>query len=206
MTKILRSIFLVLIVAVCMVAHAAPTASQVLKTSADRLRKMPSLTANLTITGRDGTVAGKILISADKFALTTKGAQSVWYNGKTQWVYNPAVDEINISEPTPDELTSVNPFMIINSFQKTYAAKLLKSAAGTYAVQLTPLHKNSDYKSVVISFDAKTYYPKQVTLNTRSVGTAKIVVSALTKGPKQPASKFAPAAKDYPTAEFVDLR
>ncbi len=81
MTKILRSIFLVLIVAVCMVAYAAPTASQVLKTSADRLRKMPSLTANLTITGRDGTVAGKILISADKFALTTTGAQSVWYNG-----------------------------------------------------------------------------------------------------------------------------
>lgn len=187
-------------------ASAATSASQVLKTSADKLRKMPSLTADVKISGQQGSSTAKILLSGEKFALTSNGAQSVWYDGKTQWVYNPAVDEVNITTPTADELAQINPFKVISSFQNSYTPRLLKAPAGSYVVELTPKSKQSDFTSVVITFDAKTYLPTKVVLSTKSVGTATVGISNIRRGAKVAASKFAPAKKDFPTAEFVDLR
>ncbi len=191
---------------VAFAAQAASPASQVLTASAEKLRKMPSLTADITISGQEGSSTAKILLSGEKFALTSHGAQSVWYDGKTQWVYNPAVDEVNISTPTAEELTQINPFKIISSFQKSYTPRLLKSAAGAQVVELTPTAKSSDYKKVVITFDAATHLPTKVVIDTRSMGTATIGISNIKQGGKVAASRFVPTTKDYPTAEFIDLR
>lgn len=187
-------------------AQAAVTASQVLSKSAQKLRSMPSLTADLNISGQQGSTAAKILLSGEKFALTSSGAQSVWYDGKTQWVYNPQVDEINISTPTAEELTQINPFKIISSFQKWYNARLLKSDASTYVVELTPTDKHSDFNKLVITFNSATYLPVKVVLDTRSMGTATVKITNIKECGKVAASRFSPSAKDYPTAEFVDLR
>lgn len=186
--------------------QAATTASQVLQRSAQKLRSMPSLTADLNIAGQQGATSAKILMSGEKFALTSSGAQSVWYDGKTQWVYNPEVDEINISTPTAEEITQINPFKIISSFQKWYNARLLKSDASTYVVQLIPIDKHSDFNKLVITFNSTTYLPVKVVLDTRSMGTATVKISNIKEGAKVAASRFSPAAKDYPTTEFVDLR
>lgn len=187
-------------------ASAATSASEVLKTSAGKLRKMPSLTADITISGQQGSSAAKILLSGEKFALTSRGAQSVWFDGKTQWVYNPAVDEVNITTPTADELAQINPFKVISSFQNSYSPRLLKAPAGSYVVELTPKSSRSDFKTVVITFDAKSYLPIKVVLATKSMGTATVGISNIRQGAKVGASKFAPTKKEFPTAEFIDLR
>lgn len=187
-------------------AQAAITASQVLSKSAQKLRSMPSLTADLSISGQQGSTSAKILLSGEKFALTSSGAQSVWYDGKTQWVYNPQVDEINISTPSAEELTQINPFKIISSFQKWYTARLLNSDASTYEIELTPTDKHSDFNKLVITFSSATYLPVKVVLDTRSMGTATVKITNIKEGAKVAASKFSPSAKDYPTTEFVDLR
>lgn len=191
---------------VALVSQAATTASQVLAKSAQKMRSMPSITANLNISAQQGSSIARILLSGEKFALTSSGAQSVWYDGKTQWVYNPEVDEINISTPTAEELTQINPFKIISSFQKWYNARLLKSEATSYVVELTPTDKNSDFNKIVITFNASDYLPVKVALYTRSMGTVTVKITNIQQGGKVAASRFSPSAKDYPTAEFVDLR
>ena len=183
----------------------AINANEVLTNASEKYQKDGSISAQFTLSGVGNSTDGTITISGDKFHLSTP-LLSIWYNGRTQWTYSAETNEVNITEPTVEELQQVNPFAIINSFRMQFNATLLKSANSMYRIQLTPLKSvNTSISKAIVTLNASTLYPNEIALtidnNIISIKTKNIkAIKAI------PHKTFVFDEKKYPNAEIVDLR
>jgi thioredoxin reductase (NADPH) len=55
-------------------------------------------------------------MKGDKFVWITPDIRT-WYDGKTQWTYLVHADEVNLTTPTGDDLQSVNPMALLNTYK-----------------------------------------------------------------------------------------
>lgn len=62
---------------------------------------------------------GTIQMKGDKFVLITPDTRT-WYDGTTQWTYVVRTDEVNLSNPTGDELEFTNPMTLLRSYKKGF--------------------------------------------------------------------------------------
>ncbi len=183
----------------------AKTAKSVLSDAANKYKQCQSLTADFTMTVNGNSSKGTITIAKDKFALSSPQL-AIWYDGRTQWTYSPDTQEVNITEPTSEELQQVNPFAIVSAFSQSYKSKLLKSSAGTNKIQLDPINKNESIKQIILVLDDKTSYPKEINIKLNTNNIVKIVVSNVKAGGKVNNAQFIFDKKKYPNAELIDLR
>ena len=183
----------------------AINANEVLTNASEKYQKDGSISAQFTLSGVGNSTDGTITISGDKFHLSTP-LLSIWYNGRTQWTYSAETYEVNITEPTVEELQQVNPFAIINSFRMQFNATLLKSANSMYRIQLTPLKSvNTSISKAIVTLNASTLYPNEIALTIDNN-----IITIKTKNIKAiknvPHKTFVFDEKKYPNAEIVDLR
>lgn len=183
----------------------AINANEVLTNASEKYQKDGSISAQFTLLGVGNSTDGTITISGDKFHLSTP-LLSIWYNGRTQWTYSAETNEVNITEPTVEELQQVNPFAIINSFRMQFNATLLKSANSMYRIQLTPLKSvNTSISKAIVTLNASTLYPNEIALTIDNN-----IITIKTKNIKAiknvPHKTFVFDEKKYPNAEIVDLR
>lgn len=202
MTRLLTAFLLTILSAVY---ASATTADTILKSAADRYQRLKTISASYSATSGSEKMNGTIVTSGDKFHISSPQL-STWYDGRTQWTYSPSSNEVNITEPTAEELQQVNPFAIISAFRRAYKGTLLKSPAGTHTVQLLPLDKKASIRKAVVTFDAKTLYPTLIRLTTDNNAILSIKVTNVVTGKKYPLSTFVFDKKKYPGAEIIDLR
>lgn len=184
--------------------NAASSAAEVLRQAADALKKAPSVEASFSATSGTGAASGTITLAGNRFKLSTADL-TTWFDGKTQWAYSPAADEVNISEPTTDELRQINPFAVIAGMQTDYTPRRLKSSAGTDRIELTP-KTASEYRKIIVTFNDATKFPEEINVTSVDNSTTKIIIKSIRKGQKLPASTFRFDPAKYPNAEIVDLR
>lgn len=187
------------------VMQGAETATSILDRASAKIRSDKSIAATYTISADGHLQSGTLTIAGDRFILTSPQISS-WYDGKTQWTYSTQTGEVNITEPTPEELQQVNPFAIINSFRKLYKASLLKSPATEKKIKLTASNPKSDIKSVVLTLNASTLYPTAIELTMSNRRTVTIHVTSTKSGGALPVSDFRFNSKKYPGVPVVDLR
>lgn len=185
--------------------YAVETASGILNSSANKIKSAKSLVASYVITADGHKQDGIMTISGERFTISSPQMVS-WYDGKTQWTYTSHTGEVNITEPTAEELQQINPFAIIRSFSNNYKAQQLKSPAGTKKIRLTALSPKSDIKTVILTLNAKTLYPTRIDLTMGNRQSVAIQISAVEEGPTLPAANFRFDAKKYPGVQVVDLR
>lgn len=186
-------------------ADATAPAAQVVRQAAEAMKKAPSLQAAFTASSGASAINGSILLAGNRFRLTTPDL-TTWFDGKTQWAYSPAAGEVNISEPTAEELMQINPFAIIAGMQTDYTPRRLKSPAGSDIIQLTP-KANSEYRKIIVTFNTATKLPSEIAITTTDNSTTKISLRNISTGKKTPpASAFRFSPEKYPGVEIVDLR
>lgn len=203
-----RHIFALLLlfcIGVPSVSTAAETATTILDKASAKFHEAKSLIASYTITTDGNRQSGTLVVAGDRFNLSSPQISS-WYDGKTQWTYSTHTGEVNITEPTPEELQQVNPFAIINSFRKQYKATLLKSSAADRKIRLTALNQKNDIKSVVLTLNATSLYPTRIELILGNRRVVTIDVNTITPGNTLPRSEFQYNPKKYPGIPVVDLR
>ena len=104
---------LCLLVALCMGQAAAAQenneARQLLDRVADTFRQAEGVEIVFEVRAPEGTSEGRIRLKGEKFRLDTEGI-TTWFDGRTQWTYLENSDEVNVSEPTAEELQSINPY------------------------------------------------------------------------------------------------
>lgn len=207
MSDMLIKNILLLILALCCLLplQAAESATTVLNKAAAKLSAAKSLSASYTITAEGQSQSGTLTIAGDCFTIMSPQISS-WYDGRTQWTYSTHVGEVNISEPTPEELQQVNPFAIINSFKTFYKAAMLKSDAGEKKIRLTANKAGSDIHTVVLTLNANTLYPTRIELTMSNRRTVTITVNSVKAGAALPASTFRYNPKAHPGIPVVDLR
>lgn len=168
------------------------------------MRKAQSLKASFTVDCNGQRSSGEITIDGNRFYLTTP-EMTTWFDGKTQWSYSPAAEEVSVSEPTASELEQINPFAIIDGLQKQFKGRRLTAPKGLDRLELTPKN-NSDYSKVVLTINSATRLPVEITFTTTDRTVTDIKILSLIKIKTPPASTFRFDPKKYPLAEIIDLR
>ncbi len=180
-------------------ADTSAKARKILDKAAAKVNLKSGATANFTISGgKLGTQSGSISIKGNKFNARIPKA-IIWYNGKTQWLYNKSSDEVNISVPSAAQQQSMNPYTFLTLYKKGYTMSYASTASGD---QVHLVGKGKSISEMYILID-KNSVIKQVkmkqgnqwiTINISNFRAAKLSDSA-----------FQFNAKDYPKAEVIDL-
>lgn len=198
--------FMLAVMTAAISTPAANIAADIVAKAVNRYQSVPSLTVSFKITSPDAESAeGTIVTSGDRFRLDMPGVQT-WYDGRTQWTYLQSANEVNITEPTVDELAQINPFAIISAINGSFRPTLVSSSQKIQVVRFTPANAaQSDINFMTVAFDQATSWPRTIEIST-SQGHATITVTNIKTGGKLPASAFVYNKKTHPDAETVDLR
>lgn len=184
-------------------AQNAAEARKVLDRTANAISRKGGASASFKISStKIGATSGTIAIKGNKFHARTPQA-IVWYNGKTQWSYMKSTDEVNISTPTEAQQMSMNPYKFINMYKQGYTLSMTTSGQN-YNVHLVAQNKQRPVQEMYILVNAKTYTPTQIKMREGQIWTT-ITISGFQAKPQADAT-FVFNAKDFPTAEVVDLR
>lgn len=201
-----KNILLLLLALCCLLPlHAAESATAVLDKAAAKIRSAKSLSASYTISADGHSQSGTLTIAGDRFTIDSPQISS-WYDGRTQWTYSANAGEVNITEPTPEELQQVNPFAIINSFKTNYRASMLKAPAGEKKIRLTSTNSRSDIHSVELTLSASTLYPTRIVLTMGNRRSVSISINSVKAGAALPVSHFRYDPAKHPGIPVVDLR
>lgn len=210
MLKINRLLFCIWMSAVALpIVAQQPDAKEVLDRVAETFRKSGGVKISFTVRAPEGSSAGTIRLKEDKFLLEADGAKT-WFDGHTQWSYLSASDEVNVSEPTPEELQSINPYALLSLYEQGYRLKMgdtdtprLKSL---YKIVLTATERKKNPQCIVLYVTKDTYRPTHISMAQRQGDATVIIIHSYQTGQTYPDSLFVFDKKAYPTAELIDLR
>lgn len=201
MKQIIASALLILTV-IC--ANASLTAEQVMDKVAKTLTSHPSATVAFDIDVQGKSTQGTMTMCDKRFNFSA-GDMALWFDGRTQWVLQRSVREVNITEPTPDELLESNPLRVLTTYRNLYDCKLLAAPKGQYKIQLTAKKKSQYIRSATVTVSSSDFKPLAV-LATTSNGTANVRINSVSYGKSLPISYFTYNTKSDPTVTIVDLR
>ena len=190
-------------------ASAAIPAREAVTRIARYLTDSRSATVRYTpSTDGDAQPSQIICIMGDKFKINSK-EMAVWYDGKTQWTYIARNKEVNVTEPTPEELAEINPLLILGTLQSHYQATYLKSDSQNPILELTPKPGSEGalpIAKLIIKYNATDFSPVDLKVEFDAGNSLDIHVTSVTKGINYPPSTFVFKKELFPGAEIVDLR
>jgi len=167
-----------------------------------------SFALNIRMEGQEESYEAIIQMRDNKFRLRTPDMQ-IWYDGKTQWVYVERNEEVNITNPSGDELQYTNPMILLNSYQKGFNAGLKGESTTSggkpaYDIELTP-KKKSDVEKVEIQLEKRSFMFSRITIHSKNKMYTSIRIYELKTGQNQHDGFFVFDEKEFPDAEVIDL-
>lgn len=154
-------------------------------------------------------VDGTIDMKGDKFVLITPEMHT-FFNGITQWVYMETSDEVNVSNPSGEELQLINPVLLLKNYKKDYTATYKGESTGkggktVYNIELTP-KKKGNITRINLLIDKVSSLPSGFTVEMKNGSKTIVSISKLKTGINKPDSYFVFKQSDHPGAEIIDLR
>ena len=215
MRKYIFSVLIALLSLPVIAQQQQSQAKSILDKTAEAFRKAGGVKADFTVKViTDGLIEGvehgTIQLKGEKFVLKTTDIVT-WFDGKTQWSYVVRNDEVNVSNPTQEELQQINPYTFLYMYQKGFSYKLgtVKTYGGkaVWEVILTAKDKKQDLERITLYVTKNTYEPLYILLQQRDQQTRnEITVTAYQTGLDYADHVFTFDRKAYPTAEVIDLR
>lgn len=161
----------------------------------------------------DGTPSmvqsGKAFIKGNRFKLEME-AMDIWFDGETQWVWMKEANEVNISNPTEQEVASISPLALLSMYKKGYTLKapLSKRVNGknVYLVEMQPAVSNKDFKAVSVAIDKDSHTLRQVILTLSNGMTNKIDITNYNANHPFSDTEFKFDKNVHPKIEIIDLR
>ena len=205
---------------ICLFGLALPLSAQkldaqdILDRTATAFRQAGGIQADFTVQTYaksilQGSSTGVIRLKGEKFLLDADGVKT-WFDGRTQWSYLTNSDEVNISEPTPEELQSINPYALLSIYKQGYHMKLGKAdtygGKPAYEVILTASNRKQDLQCVIIYVTKDTLQPLCISMTQKGGNSVAIRITSYKTGESYNDNLFTFDKKVYPTAEVIDLR
>lgn len=130
-----------------------PDARDILDRAADAFRREGGVKITFSVRAPEGNTNGSIRLKGDKFLLETEGV-TTWFDGRTQWSYLASSDEVNVSEPTPEELQSINPYSWLSLYKQDYKLKVAKTGNASddtvYKVVMNATKRSQDMQCIIL--------------------------------------------------------
>ena len=192
-----------LLIAFSLQSKAIETAAQLISKCANTVNNAPSLVVKATVSAAQESFVVNMTLSRERFVFDYP-QMKVWYDGTTQWTYIKGNRELNITEPTQEELLEINPFAILNFYRKAYTARRLESTTPT--IELVAKEPTATIRKAVITIDPANDMPSKIVVTFSNGHTLTATITSITRGKTKSPSAFIFDKDKYPTAEIVDLR
>lgn len=207
--KITRCLGAIILAVVTLVAAPGATAqnngSQIIDRIVSWSKAKGSVAVDYTIKSGGESMAGNMIVSGNKFRVKSALIDS-WFDGTTQWTYNPATNEVSITEPTDEEIQQVNPFAIIDAFRNAYNITATDAKGKFDKIVLTPKDPKAEIRRVDISVAKGTSYPSRIVIKLASGEVCVLNMSRFIRGTKYTPETFRYDKSLHPSATVVDLR
>jgi len=199
-----------------MFAQKDAKAKELLDKSSAMLNQSGGISASFTININDEankikrSFPGQIFVKGAKFYLDTPD-QAVYFDGKTQWTYEKAVEEVTIMEPQPQDIRMLNPVSVFDLYKTDcdYKYKGEKTNSQKQKVQeisLFPKNNNEGIKQVDLQINPSDWMPVFFLITNKDKSEYRIFINKYQTQLNLPDSQFVFDRKKYPQAEVNDLR
>lgn len=202
----IRHIFLILLCAAVPVAAVAQSAGEVLQDVIETYRKSRGISADYVMTYDKNADRGTIVMDGSKFRILSDDLKC-WYDGTTQWAYSTMTGEVNITEPTQEELQLSNPYAALVAFKESSSVSMVTTPQGAYMLSLIPQSQESDVRLIQLFVGIKSLQIEKAVFVMADNSQYTVVVKNYTTGKKFPASTFKYDGSAVPEdTQVVDLR
>lgn len=117
---------------------------------------------------------------------------------------------MNVSNPTPEELQSINPYAFIGLYKQgyTYRVGARKNYQGKAIdeIDLQAENPKQEIQAVKLYVDKRNAQPLYIKITDCNKNINEIEVTSLKKALLLPDNRFIFDTKQYPNAEVIDLR
>ncbi|MDR0961890.1 MAG: hypothetical protein LBM62_04950 [Mediterranea sp.] len=192
----MRTNILLIIGLIALLPLSAQTPRKVLDRTAETLRREAPLAVEMNV--------GSFLLKGDKFVLDMGDTQT-WFDGRTQWTYVAANNEVTVITPTPQELQGINPYSWLSLYKQGYKLTLT-TLPRSYEVLMQSTDPRNDLKQIRLSIDRGSYLPQSIHTTLGSGETFLITVKKCRTRQSLPDTRFVFDKKAYPDVEVIDLR
>ncbi len=155
------------------------------------------------------TQSGEAIIKGNRFKIQTDAAD-IWFDGETQWILIKEVNEVNIINPTGQELASISPLALLGMYRNGYKLKapVSKTVNGKKVnqIDMVPVTGNNDFKAVSVAVDMASNNIVQIILTMGNGMKNRIEISDCNSNYKFIDSEFRFDKNKHPGVEIVDLR
>ena len=152
---------------------------------------------------------GVAFIRKNKFKLDMPYS-TTWFDGTTQWVLLKDANEVNISNPTAEELISISPLGLLNMYKTDYILKnpITSTFNGktTTEIELKPINKWQDFESLVIAIDKSNNTIVMIRFTTNDGSKHELTISNYNSNNKYTNDLFQFNKNNHPGVEIIDLR
>ena len=148
-----------------------------------------------------------MLMQGRKFKMQSNEL-TVWFDGKQQWSKLRDSNEVNLTEPTDDELAQTNPAALIGIYKHGYTATLDQGTLRgkpTNIVTLKAADKSAAFQTIILDIERSTNKP--LCIRAKQNGDwLRLAIFSFETGQSVGKSDFTFPKKLYPKAEIIDLR
>ena len=152
---------------------------------------------------------GTAYVKGNMFKLDLPYA-TTWFDGKTQWVLLKDANEVNISNPSSDELATISPLALLNMYKTGYILKdpISRTIKGVdvFEIEMTPTNKSHELKTISIAINKKTNAIVEIEFITINGISNRIKVSDFNTNEKYSNDLFSFNKLNHPGVEVIDLR
>lgn len=152
---------------------------------------------------------GTIDMNGEKFLLKTPD-MFIWFDGHTQWTYLPRNEEVNITEPSGDELLQINPILLLGSYRKSFNASFngeSTSPNGKAAYDITLISKSKKKADKIeLQIEKNSYLPSRIVFISGNGFRTSITIRKMQTGLNHSSKYFVFKKSDFPDVEVIDLR
>lgn len=195
-----------LIIALLALVAQAQTPQQMLDRAIAALKSAGTVSANYNVKSSQGSNSGTIIMAGNKYRLVSN-EMKCWYDGKTQWTWSRATDEVNITTPTAADLQMTNPMAAATDFKVNFNMwKSKGQIPGHYAIMLQP-KKKSDIAQVYLYLTSGTDLLHIAHVRMSNGSTFTLTLTGYKTKQSLPASTFTYDKSMVPAGtQVVDLR
>ena len=193
-----------------------PEADKILKKLSEETKSHEVIQANFTIEFKNikeniqNTSDGSITMKGDKYRLKFMGTES-FFDGKTLWTYISEVNEVNITEPEPDDDDIFsNPKKLFTIYENDYKYQLItktsENSKNYSIIDLYPINLNEEFSRIRLQINTDKYTITSATIFGKdgSHYTISLFDYLLNKSVND--SNFIFDEKNYSDVEIIDMR
>ena len=154
-----------------------------------------------------GSTNGTLQYQGNRFKVNTNDF-TIWFDGKNQWTLLNGSDEVNLSQPSNEDVQRINPYSFINIYKNGYQATMRSityNQQNCTELTLQATQSNLFYQRIYLIVDNKN-----TLLNVRTKDLKgnwmRFRINSIQQTKIHSNSVFTFNKSQYPNVEVIDLR